>query len=850
MSNEESTIIQGYLKRMQDEYENFNTVYNDLLTKLNLAQTEYTKQDSQFKKLLTDETNSVTIYSSSTRQNFNTEFEKVQSAAQAKILNISQVPEELDEFIKLANLDLEGVRNQLNEISQNVAAIKDEANAQIDSINRELPKVTEAGQKAIEDMNKVVNQVTASGQTLQQQINELDLRLSGIVNNQSNISKDITAIQETNKAINASQEALLKLIDQTDDRIDQINQQIGDIVNIRTDIDTLKINKADKTFVDEQLADIAINVKNFGATGDGVTDDSAAVQNAINAAANNAEILFPDGVYVIKDVQIPANKNVRLIGRGVDVTVFDTPSDFITFTLINTAVSTQVYTSNIQRGDHVITVSSATGILVGQLVTIETTQPTEETAFAITRSHSARVASISGNQIRLDRPFPSSFSNSFTIRMKFYNVGKVEMEGFTIKGLKTASYLVNVVNSAGFTAKNINFVGKNASYDLTDTGTNAFRCLYSVDSYFSNLDFKHICYGVLPTTGSNNTTLENSTAFKCRHIAAPTGSQYSFFGRNLKTYSCYAGIDSHQGSYTTVYENIQTFDDQIPNKLRGRRDILINSELSGGLEMTNDTPLFSSSEAREDLDKVLRTVVSRKNISITAVNLNAEDVVTSGSFWATTPSASLPGNVLTMKKVRCYPSVNYFSDGAKKIVLRLAFFNESKIENVQIFGPYEGVPQTAYDSANDTSAVVMERVPRFKLDVNNLVIDGFPIGIEFLGGLDLAKCSFKNVTILNCGRGIDPRTSNKDNGEFENFRFEGNFEDINEPFRFRNSVFTGNNNAMYPRTVFGTTIPTVGTFRVGDRVINTTPTAGGYAGWVCITAGTPGTWKGFGLIQT
>lgn len=261
MSDEASTIIQGYLKRMQDEYENFNTVYNDLLTKLNLAQTEYTKENGQFKKLLTDESNLVTIYSSSTRQNFDTEFEKVQNAAQAKILNISQVPEELDEFIKLANLDLEGVRNQLNEISQNVSAIKDEANAQIDSINRELPKVTEAGQKAIEDMNKVVNQVTASGQTLQQQINDLDLRLSGIVNNQANISKDITAIQETNKAINASQEALLKLIDKTDDHIDQINQQIGDLGKIRTDIDTLEINKADKTFVTEQLAKTAKKLK-------------------------------------------------------------------------------------------------------------------------------------------------------------------------------------------------------------------------------------------------------------------------------------------------------------------------------------------------------------------------------------------------------------------------------------------------------------------------------------------------------------------------------------------------------------------------------------------------------------
>lgn len=320
MSDEASTIIQGYLKRMQDEYENFNTVYNDLLTKLNLAQTEYTKKDDQFKKLLTDETNLVTIYSSSTRQNFNTEFEKVQSAAQAKILNISQVPEELDEFIKLANLDLEGVRNQLNEISQNVAAIKDEANAQIDSINRELPKVTEAGQKAIEDMNKVVNQVTASGQTLQQQINELDLRLSGIVNNQSNISKDITAIQETNKAINASQEALLKLIDKTDDRIDQINQQIGDIVKLRTDIDTLETEKADKTFVDAQLAqkvkkdELVVNVKDYGAKGDGVTNDTQAIQNALNTGK---KVFIPKGTYMVSNL-IPKGGQVIFGENAVD----------------------------------------------------------------------------------------------------------------------------------------------------------------------------------------------------------------------------------------------------------------------------------------------------------------------------------------------------------------------------------------------------------------------------------------------------------------------------------------------------------------------------------------------------
>jgi hypothetical protein len=42
--------------------------------------------------------------------------------------------------------------------------------------------------------------------------------------------------------------------------------------------------------------------------------------------------------------------------------------------------------------------------------------------------------------------------------------------------------------------------------------------------------------------------------------------------------------------------------------------------------------------------------------------------------------------------------------------------------------------------------------------------------------------------------------------------------------------------------------PVSGTWAVGDKVWNFTPTAGGYIGWVCVTAGTPGTWKEFGTI--
>lgn len=44
--------------------------------------------------------------------------------------------------------------------------------------------------------------------------------------------------------------------------------------------------------------------------------------------------------------------------------------------------------------------------------------------------------------------------------------------------------------------------------------------------------------------------------------------------------------------------------------------------------------------------------------------------------------------------------------------------------------------------------------------------------------------------------------------------------------------------------------PTSGYYNVGDIVFYSTPSAGGYVGAVCVTAGSPGTWKEFGSIES
>lgn len=50
------------------------------------------------------------------------------------------------------------------------------------------------------------------------------------------------------------------------------------------------------------------------------------------------------------------------------------------------------------------------------------------------------------------------------------------------------------------------------------------------------------------------------------------------------------------------------------------------------------------------------------------------------------------------------------------------------------------------------------------------------------------------------------------------------------------------------RLGFGTAAPVAGIWQRGDIVWSTTPSAGGVPGWVCVTAGSPGTWKAMATL--
>ena len=61
-----------------------------------------------------------------------------------------------------------------------------------------------------------------------------------------------------------------------------------------------------------------LNVRDYGAKGDGISDDTAAIQAAINAATSGATIMFPRGIFTVSNFAIKNRSGLSFVGEGRD----------------------------------------------------------------------------------------------------------------------------------------------------------------------------------------------------------------------------------------------------------------------------------------------------------------------------------------------------------------------------------------------------------------------------------------------------------------------------------------------------------------------------------------------------
>lgn len=128
------------------------------------------------------------------------------------------------------------------------------------------------------------------------------------------------------------------------------------------------------------------------------------------------------------------------------------------------------------------------------------------------------------------------------------------------------------------------------------------------------------------------------------------------------------------------------------------------------------------------------------------------------------------------------------------------------------------------------------------LDLNNIIIgeasrktDNLYSGIELEDTIDVKIVNIQAYYFAPGNQikyGVES-TGTSDRVEISNYRLDGKTAEYS---------LVGNQNRLNGE-YFGAAAPVAGTWKVGDRVWNTAPAGGGTPGWVCVTAGTPGTWK-------
>jgi polygalacturonase len=63
-----------------------------------------------------------------------------------------------------------------------------------------------------------------------------------------------------------------------------------------------------------QLGGKVLNMKELGAKGDGLADDTSAIHAAINAAAKGATIYFPAGIYIVSNLSVKDRTGLSFVG--------------------------------------------------------------------------------------------------------------------------------------------------------------------------------------------------------------------------------------------------------------------------------------------------------------------------------------------------------------------------------------------------------------------------------------------------------------------------------------------------------------------------------------------------------
>ncbi|MDX1370851.1 MAG: glycosyl hydrolase family 28-related protein [Nitrososphaeraceae archaeon] len=636
----------------------------------------------------------------------------------------------------------------------------------------------------------------------------------------------------------------------------------------------------------EKLKEV-VSVKDFGAAGNGVTDDTLAIETALNSGATS--IMFPSGTYVVSST-ITKNMNqgkLELYGVGeviLDGSSIGPSTTFLEF--IGTTESVVLLDTAITKGDTSFQIPAGLSLSVNDIVEIESDDLWSESRNDYYKGELFRINRIDGSTAHINGAFFDSYSINDRLKK---------------------------VNAPTITIKNLTF-SRTLSADLHTSGV---KCRYCRDVFFQNVTIKHCNFSCLDIHKCYNATLKDCVTIA--NIYAGSGTSYGVnleSSYNVNIISGYYKAGRHGISLTGTYpcrrlliDGVHVSNDPESDvhaiDLHGNCEfvIVVNSFFDNGAFLSSVNTTFSNNTV-----KCISSLLST-GIDIRAVKTGGFYTLENNTVLAEHGSASGNYAIRFIISDTNSPGANVVIDTIKisNNYVKHTSTSGSSIGGFRLTGPvYTDMNQTVKNLIITDNSIEVTNgfgLALFPLGVglvaytNNIIISNNTINandecIRVEGGTrheftnllvsgNRLSTTSSTVPVVNIDSNIASKvnfSSNIISGGDETYLntvsgsiiathniFSSGVNSIVLSSGETNSrVIISNNidntssgelniggaasaagfiNPIDRPIVWRTAAPTTGTWENGAIVWNRTPAAGGVPGWICTSSGTPGTWK-------